>query len=70
MMIMALSQPYITKAYFGLTNPPVNLTKISIGDGSIGSGVEFEELPVVTVIETYPQLIAYDPTVYEYFKEQ
>ncbi|KAF7795039.1 hypothetical protein EIP86_006183 [Pleurotus ostreatoroseus] len=62
--------PYITKGYFERTNPPVNLTKISIGDGAIGSFIEFELLPVVTVIETYPQLIAYDPDVYQYFKEQ
>ena len=24
----------------------------------------------LTVIETYPQLIGYDPAVYEYFREQ
>ena len=40
-------QPYITKAYFGLEDPPVNLSRIAIGDGTIGSGVEFEELPTV-----------------------
>lgn len=53
-----------------MSNPPVKLAKIAIGDGTIGSGLEFEELPVVTVIETYPQLIGYDTQVYEYFKEQ
>jgi len=62
--------PYITKTYFGLTDPPVNLRKIAIGDGTIGSGAVFEELPVMEVIETYPQLIGYDPQVYEYFKGQ
>ncbi|GJE98044.1 serine carboxypeptidase-like protein [Phanerochaete sordida] len=62
--------PYITKAYFGMEDPPVNLSRIAIGDGSIGSGFEFELLPTLTVIETYPQLIGYDPQVYEYFKEQ
>lgn len=40
-------QPYITKTYFGLSSPPVKLTKIAIGDGTIGSSAEFEELPTV-----------------------
>jgi len=62
--------PYITKTYFGLTDPPVKLAKIAIGDGTLGSGTEFELLPTLTVIETYPQLIGYDTQVYEYFKEQ
>ncbi|THH00602.1 hypothetical protein EW026_g1946 [Hermanssonia centrifuga] len=62
--------PYITKTYFGMSDPPVNLTKIAIGDGSIGSGIEFEWLPMLTVIETYPQLINYDPEVYQMFRDQ
>ncbi|THH00620.1 hypothetical protein EW026_g1956 [Hermanssonia centrifuga] len=62
--------PYITKAYFGSPDPPVNLAKIVIGDGTIGSEVEFEVMPVVTVIETYPQLVGYDTEVYEYFRAQ
>ncbi|KAI0083348.1 Alpha/Beta hydrolase protein [Irpex rosettiformis] len=62
--------PYITKTYFGLSNPPVNLTKIAIGDGTLGSGVVFEILPTLTVIETFPELIGYDPEVYEYFRTQ
>ncbi|KZP30619.1 alpha beta-hydrolase [Athelia psychrophila] len=62
--------PYITKTYFGLKNPPVNLAKIAIGDGTLGSGVTFEILPVIAIIETYPQLIGYDTEVYSWFKEQ
>ncbi|PSR71880.1 hypothetical protein PHLCEN_2v12224 [Hermanssonia centrifuga] len=62
--------PYITKTYFGLENPPVKLTKIAIGDGTIGNIGEYEVLPAITIIETYPQLIGYDPAVFEYFKEQ
>ncbi|KII95448.1 hypothetical protein PLICRDRAFT_34311 [Plicaturopsis crispa FD-325 SS-3] len=62
--------PYITKAYFSTPNPPVNLKKISIGDGAIGSLAEFMMISTVTTIETYPQLIGYDPEVYEYFKSQ
>ncbi|GJE98051.1 serine carboxypeptidase-like protein [Phanerochaete sordida] len=62
--------PYITKTYFRMADPPINLAKIVIGDGTIGSLVEYELLPTLSVIETYPQLIGYDPEVYESFKEQ
>lgn len=40
-------QPYITKTYFGMENPPVNLKKIAIGDGSIGSQIEIISMPAV-----------------------
>ncbi|PSR71877.1 hypothetical protein PHLCEN_2v12221 [Hermanssonia centrifuga] len=62
--------PYITKTYFGLENPPVKLSKIAIGNGAIGNFWEYEVLSTLTVIETYPQLIGYDPDVYKYFREQ
>ncbi|KAG6897814.1 hypothetical protein C0992_010618 [Termitomyces sp. T32_za158] len=62
--------PYIMKAYFGLENPPVNIAKVVIGDGSIASGQVFELLPALTVIQTHPQLIGYDQDVYKYFEEQ
>ncbi|KAF7798025.1 hypothetical protein EIP86_009237 [Pleurotus ostreatoroseus] len=62
--------PYIMKTYFGMEDPPVKIAKFAIGDGSIGSDTTSELLPMVTVLETYPQLIGYDPEVYEYFKEQ
>ncbi|EIW58500.1 alpha/beta-hydrolase [Trametes versicolor FP-101664 SS1] len=62
--------PYIMKTYFGLTDPPVNIAKFAIGDGTVGSFEVFELLPTVTTIETYPQLIGYDPAVFEFFREQ
>ncbi|KAF5387348.1 hypothetical protein D9757_005819 [Collybiopsis confluens] len=62
--------PYILKAYFESPNPPVNIVKIAIGDGTVGSGAVFEELPALTVIKTYPQLIGYDPEVFKYFEQQ
>lgn len=62
--------PYITKAYFGLSDPPVNLAKIVIGDGTVGSDAVFQYLPTTTVIQTYPQLIGYDPEVFQWFVEQ
>ncbi|KAH0834739.1 Alpha/Beta hydrolase protein [Lanmaoa asiatica] len=62
--------PYITKAYFEMDNPPVHLAGIAIGDGVITSFETFEELPVISVLETYPQIIGYDTQVFEYFREQ
>ncbi|KAJ7721117.1 alpha/beta-hydrolase [Mycena metata] len=62
--------PYISKALFSTADPPVALKKISIGNGALGSLATFEQLPTLTTIETYPQLIGYDPDVYNYFKTQ
>ena len=41
--------PYIVKAYFGLTDPPVKLAKFAIGDGTLGTSAVFEQLPTVGV---------------------
>ncbi|KAJ6536096.1 Alpha/Beta hydrolase protein [Mycena capillaripes] len=69
--------PYITKAIFSTPHHPFTLKKIAIGDGAMGALSVFEELS--TVLEhlhpdhhnrTYPQLINYDPEVFEYFKTQ
>ncbi|KAK7690975.1 hypothetical protein QCA50_006078 [Cerrena zonata] len=62
--------PYITKHIFSTPNPPVKLRKIAIGDGSLGSLATIRELPTLNIIETNPQLINYDPDVFNYFKEQ
>jgi len=62
--------PYITKTIFSTPNPPVNLRKMIVGDGTLGSAAIFEQVPTLTTIETYPQLIGYDPEVYNYFKTQ
>ena len=43
-------QPYITKHIFQTRNPPVNLRKIAIGDGSLGSQAAVEHLPVVSCL--------------------
>ena len=40
-------KPYIMKTYFGLADPPVNIVKFAIGDGTIGSQVVYNELPTV-----------------------
>ncbi|KZT28980.1 alpha/beta-hydrolase [Neolentinus lepideus HHB14362 ss-1] len=62
--------PYIVKAIFSTPNPPVKLAKFAIGDGATPALSVFEMLPMLSVIETYPQLISYDPEVYEFFKTQ
>ncbi|KAH9849948.1 alpha/beta-hydrolase [Lenzites betulinus] len=62
--------PYIMKAYFGLADPPVNVVKFAIGDGTVGSEMVFQYAPTVTILETYPQLISYDTEVFEYFRDQ
>ena len=56
-------QPYITKAYFGLENPPVNLKKIAIGDGSIGSLDEFVNVPTVSLFCNQSSLFQMDDMV-------
>ena len=38
------------KAYFGLENPPVHITRIAIGDGTIGNDVVYNELPTVSFV--------------------
>ncbi|KAH9913998.1 alpha/beta-hydrolase [Epithele typhae] len=62
--------PYIMKAYFQMPNPPVKIAKFVIGDGSIGSGTLHTEAATLQIIQTYPQLINYDPGAYEFFAEQ
>ncbi|CAL1714177.1 unnamed protein product [Somion occarium] len=62
--------PYMTKEYFGLSNPPVKLAKIVIGDGTMANLHVCHDLPATAVINTYPQLISYDPEVYQYFEQQ
>ncbi|RXW22148.1 hypothetical protein EST38_g3708 [Candolleomyces aberdarensis] len=62
--------PYILKAYFQMSDPPVKIQNIVIGDGTLTSGVVWNLLPTLQVIETFPQLIGYDPVVYKYFEEQ
>ncbi|KAI0718592.1 alpha/beta-hydrolase [Cerioporus squamosus] len=62
--------PYIVKHIFAQAKPPVNLKKIAIGDGSLGSFATIRHLPVLNTIETYPAIIGYDQDVFNYFREQ
>ncbi|KZP13602.1 alpha/beta-hydrolase, partial [Athelia psychrophila] len=62
--------PYIGKALYSMQDAPVKLRKIVLGDSSIPSFAGCEEIPVVHVLETWPQIIDFDIEVLEYFKEQ
>jgi len=53
------SQPYITKHYFGLQKPPVNLAKIAMGNGVIPNFYVFAFLPMVCV-PPFPSLTRLD----------
>ncbi|EIN09574.1 alpha/beta-hydrolase [Punctularia strigosozonata HHB-11173 SS5] len=61
---------YITKTYFSMSNPPVNLAHILLGDPALGDNDAFKTLPTLSIIETYPHLIGYNTEVYDYFKAQ
>ncbi len=49
-----VSQPYITKALFSLSDPPVKLAKIAIGDGTLLDADLSEELPAVRYFTDIP----------------
>ena len=55
---------------FATSNSPVNLSSIAIGDGTIGNQAASQDLPVVSLIETYPQVVDYDTDVLNYFRDQ
>ncbi|CCA72939.1 related to KEX1 protein precursor [Serendipita indica DSM 11827] len=63
--------PYIAKALTTLsTDSPVNLAKIAIGNGAMGNYGAFVEYSVLSILQSYPALIDFNSTVYEYFVEQ
>ncbi|KAF7361130.1 Carboxypeptidase [Mycena sanguinolenta] len=68
--ILTRLYPYITKTIFSTPNPPVRLRKIIVGDGTLSDAATVQQVPTLTTIETYPQVIGYDPDVYNYFKTQ
>lgn len=57
------------KAIFSSSSPPVRLAKAAIGDGTFSSDID-SAAPALNIIATYPQIISYDPAVYDYFLEQ
>ena len=57
-------------AYFEMDGSPVDLAGIVIGDGTITIVQAFNESIVVSVLETYPQIVGYDTQVFKYSQEQ
>jgi hypothetical protein len=77
---------YIAKHLLTMSNPPVKLAKIALGDPALGSSNEFKIMPTVSMVRnvwsyvlirsqlqtlvTHPAIIGYDVDVYNYFAEQ
>jgi hypothetical protein len=49
-MANMMMQPYIAKAYFGLSSPPAKLAKILISSGAMGSRYQFEDMTAVNIV--------------------
>lgn len=62
--------PYISRALLALNNPPVQLSRIAIGDGTLGSLILHHHAPMTTVIQTYPQLLDYNFTALQFYEQQ
>ncbi|KAJ6624992.1 Alpha/Beta hydrolase protein [Mycena sp. CBHHK59/15] len=64
--------PYILKNYFA--TPPedrvITFGKIGASNPALSEANLFENIPILRVIETYPQLINYDTKMYDYVREQ
>ncbi|KAF9054491.1 Alpha/Beta hydrolase protein [Panaeolus papilionaceus] len=58
------------KAYFEMDNPPVKVAKIAISSGIYAAEHVTRHVPTLSLLVTFPQLIDYDPDVYEIFKDQ
>ena len=56
LIVLTCLQPYILKAYFEETNPPVKIAKIAIGDGTIPDPIVNEQLPAVRFQSTHAHL--------------
>ncbi|KAJ3981145.1 alpha/beta-hydrolase [Lentinula detonsa] len=64
--------PYILKAYFGLDASlrSVKFRKAGCSSPALLDASVFENIPIVQVVETYPQLIGYNTSFYDYVREQ
>ncbi|KAJ3868604.1 alpha/beta-hydrolase [Lentinula novae-zelandiae] len=64
--------PYILKAYFGLhaSRRSVQFRKAGCSSPALLDASVFENIPILQVVETYPQLIGYDTSFYDYIREQ
>jgi carboxypeptidase D len=55
---------------YSMPEPPFKLAGITVGNPALGTPGVFENAPIVQVLETYPQIIGYDPDVLDYFRDQ
>ncbi|KAJ3778511.1 alpha/beta-hydrolase [Lentinula raphanica] len=64
--------PYILKAYFGLdaSKRSARFRKAGCSSPALLDASIFENIPIVQVVETYPQLIGYNTSFYDYILEQ
>ncbi|CAK5281400.1 unnamed protein product [Mycena citricolor] len=64
--------PYILQAYFGIPKEDRTflIGKIGVSNPALSEANLFENIPIVRVLETYPQLIGYNTTIYDYFRDQ
>lgn len=62
--------PYIAKAIVATSPRPVNLAKLVMGNPFIGNYAASTEYSALSIMQTYPQLIGFNPSVYEYFVDQ
>ncbi|KAJ7048643.1 alpha/beta-hydrolase [Mycena amicta] len=64
--------PYILKNYFGLPadQRPTKIGKIGCSNPALSESNLFENIPILRVVETYPQLVNYDTKMYDYLREQ
>ena len=53
-----------------MAKPPVKIAKVAIGDGSISTWQEYNLLPSLSVLRTFPQIIGYDQEVFNWFESQ
>jgi carboxypeptidase D len=62
--------PFIMQHMYSMPEPPFKLAGITVGNPALGTPGVFENAPIVQVLETYPQIIGYDPDVLDYFRDQ
>ncbi|KAF7320774.1 Carboxypeptidase [Mycena chlorophos] len=65
--------PYILKNYFALpadSQSLIRFGKIGSSNPALSEANLFENIPILRVVETYPQLVAYDTRMLAYLREQ
>ncbi|KAI0300162.1 Alpha/Beta hydrolase protein [Multifurca ochricompacta] len=61
---------YISKALLTSSNPPVILEKVAIGNGLLDDISVSTNIATINVIESFPQLIKFDQTVFKSFQSK